>query len=237
MQQVRFYNNQHYEQVFCYNINSFLYHWSVRPRREYYHISTIDSKLEPFNQISTNFNYLSTVPATLQCNEKKKTENLEFVQVGNCEFVDLSKSNGRKYCLTLDESYEKVCNSKAFVDVATAGRHRGLSAIYNRRNLFRQRKLGRDVERQNTKIVVFEFPRNVIQVSTLQAQLMFGSELADWHPDTTSVPYIQFLIEFSPQTQDRLRYCTNTRSFPSKIYMPELLKQPRLLDDGHTKSM
>ena len=67
---------------------------------------------------------------------QKETENLEFVQGVNFEFIDPLKNNGTKYLLIFDDSCEEICNSKGFVDIATAGRHRGLSAIYIKHNLF-----------------------------------------------------------------------------------------------------
>ena len=41
----------------------------------------------------------------------------------------------------------------------------------------------------------------------------------------------------SPRTDDRLRYCTNSGSVPSKIYIPGRLKHLRTLDDEHTKCL
>ena len=46
-----------------------------------------------------------------------------------------------------------------------------------------------------------------------------------------------FLIDLSPRTDDRLRYCTNTRSIPSKFYILDRLKQSKLLNDEHKKSL
>ena len=76
-----------------------------------------------------------------------------------------------------------------------------------------------------------------MQVTTLSTQLGLGSELADWYRDATSVPFGSLLIDLSPRTDDRLRYCTNSGSVPSKIYIPERLKHLRTLDDEHTKSL
>ena len=56
---------------------------------------------------------------------QKDLDNLEFVQVVTFEFIDSLKNNGPKYLLIFDNSCEKICNSKAFVGIATAGRHRG----------------------------------------------------------------------------------------------------------------
>ena len=136
-----------------------------------------------------------------------------------------------------DNSCEEICNSKAFVDITTAGRHRGLSTIYIEHNLFHQSKLGRDVELQNTHIVLFKSPRDVMQVTTLSTQLGLGSELVGWYRDATTVPLGHLLIDLSPRTDDRLSYCTNSGSVPSKFYIPERLKPLRTLDNEHTKSL
>ena len=76
----------------------------------------------------------------------QKNENLEFVQGVNFEFTGSLKNSGTKDLLIFDNFCEEICNLKALIDIATAGRHRGLSAIYIKHNLFHQSKLGRDVE-------------------------------------------------------------------------------------------
>ena len=139
--------------------------------------------------------------------------------------------------LTFDDSCEVICNSKAYVDIASAGKHRGLGTIYIKHNLFHQSKLGRDVELQNTHIVPLKSPRDVMQVNNFSTQLGLGSKLVDWYRDATSVPFGPLLIDLSPRTDNRLRYCTNTGSIPSKIYIPDRLKLSKILDDEYTKSL
>ena len=168
---------------------------------------------------------------------QKEIENLEFVRGVYFEFIDSLKNNGTKYLLIFDDSCEEICNSKAFVDIATAARHRGLSTIYIKHNLFHQSKLGRDVELQNTHIVLFKSPRDVMQVTNLSTQLGLGSELVDWYRDATSVLFGHLLIDLLPRTDDRLRYCSNTGSIRSKFNIHDRLKQSKVLDDEHTKSL
>ena len=159
---------------------------------------------------------------------QKEFKNLEFMQGVNFEFIDSLKNNGTKHLLIFDDSCEEIWNSKVFVDIATAGRHRGLSTHYIKNNLFHQGKLGRNVELQNFRLVLFKSPCDVMQVTTLSAQLGLGSELVDWYRDATSVPFGLLLIDLSPRTDDRLRYCTNTGSIPSKLYIPDRLKQSKI---------
>ena len=167
----------------------------------------------------------------------REFKNIEFVQGVNFEFIDSLNNNGTKYLLIFDDSSEEICNSKAFVDIATAGRHRGLSTIYIKHNLFHQSKLGRYVDLKNTHTVLFKSPRDVMQVTTLSTQLGLGSQLVDWYRDATFVPFGHLLIDLSPRTDNRLRYCTNSGSVPSNFYLPERLKPLRTLDDEHTKSL
>ena len=80
--------------------------------------------------------------------------------------------------------------------------------------MFHQSKLGGEVELENTNIVLFKSPRDMMQLSTLSAQLGLGSELVDWYRDATSVHCGHLFIDLSPQTDDRLCYCTNIGSIP-----------------------
>ena len=188
--------------------------------------------LQPkFDKIYFSYQHFQPLYDVMQ----KEIENLEFVRGINFEFIDSLKNNGTKYLLKFDDSCEEICNSKAFVDIATAGRHRGLSTIYIKHNLFHQSQLGRDVELQNTHIVLFKSPRDVMQVTALSTHLGLGAELVDWYRDATSVPFGHLLIDLSPRADDRLRYCTNSGSVPSKFYLPERLKHLRTSDDEQTK--
>ena len=166
---------------------------------------------------------------------QKEIENLEFMRGVNFEPIDPLKNNGKKYLLNFEDACEQICNSKAFVDIATAGKHRGRSAIYIKHNLFHQIKLGRDVELQNTHIVLFMSPRDVMQVTTLDTQLGFGSELVDWYQNATTFPFGPLLIDL--RTDDSLRYCTNSGPVRSKFCIPDRLKHLGTFDDEQTKSV
>ena len=76
-----------------------------------------------------------------------------------------------------------------------------------------------------------------MQLTNLSTKLGLGSELDDWYPDATSVPFVQLLIDLSPRTDDRLRYCTTTGSIPSKFFFQDRLKRSKIFDDEYTKSL
>ena len=72
---------------------------------------------------------------------QKSIENFELVQAVDSEFIDSLKNNSTKYLLIFDNSCEQICSSKAFVDLATAGRHRGQSTFYIKHKICHQSKL------------------------------------------------------------------------------------------------
>ena len=76
-----------------------------------------------------------------------------------------------------------------------------------------------------------------MQVTTLGAQLGLGSQLVDWYRDATSVPSGHLLIDLSQRTDDRLSYCTDSGSVPSKFYNPDRLNLLRTLDGEHINSL
>ena len=199
----------------------------------YYNRLKIGKFSAKFDKIYFFYHY----PQPLYDVMQKEIQNLEFLRGVNFEFIDSLKNNGTKYLLMFGDSCEEIFISKAFEDIAIPRRHRGLSTIYIKHNVFHQSKLGIDVELQNTHIVLFKSPRDVMQLTTLSTQLGLGSELADWYRDATSVPFGHLLIALSPRTDDQLLYCTNTGSIPSNFYIPDRLKLSKILDEEHTKSL
>ena len=88
---------------------------------------------------------------------QREIESLEFVQVVKIEFIDWCKNNGTKYLIIFEDSCEEICSSKAFFDKATTEKHRELSTIYIKHNLFHH-KPGRDAQLQKTHMVLYKSP-------------------------------------------------------------------------------
>ena len=121
--------------------------------------------------------------------------------------------------------------------MATAGRQKELSTIYIKHNLFHQSRLGRDIELQNTHIVLFRSPRDVLQINNLSQQLGLGSQLKDWYTKATYIPYGHLVIDLTPKTVDFLRFCTISGSIPSNVFSPQHKQQTTFLSDEHTTSL
>ena len=160
-------------------------------------------------------------------------KNFKVIQGVDFDLIENIPNKATKYLLIFDDSCEEISNSKQFVKDATAGRHRGLNTIYIKHNLFHQSKLGRDVELQNTHIVLFKSPRDVLQINTLSQQLGLVSQLKEWYQDATSVPCGRLFIDLTPKTVNFLRYWSNSGSVPTNFYLPAGI-ETKILDDEYT---
>ena len=150
-----FYPHHEYEQInFLKKSSLYSFDWSLR-----------NWKIAADLQLAKNWKILTKIWQNLLFYQhsqplynvrQKENKNLELVQGVNFELIDSLKNNGTKYLLIFDDSCENICNSKAFADNAIAGRHRCLSTIYIKDDFFHQSKLGRDVELQNTHIVLLK---------------------------------------------------------------------------------
>ena len=97
-------------------------------------------KIATFQPTFGKIYFFSQHPQPLYEVMEKEVDNLEFVQRVNIEFVDSLKNNDTKYLLIFYNPSEETCNSKAFDDIASAERHRGLSTIYTEHNWFHHSK-------------------------------------------------------------------------------------------------
>ena len=165
---------------------------------------------------------------------QKETDNLEFVQGVHFEFFNSSKKTVIKVYSFLMTRVQNFATLRSLWTLLLLSDIAEFYTIYIKHNLFHQNKLGRDIELQNTHIVLFKSPRGMHQFAALSVQLGLGSPLVDWYRDATSVPFGHLLIDLCPQTDDRLRYCTNRGNIQSKTYVPDNLKYLKHLDDEDT---
>lgn len=136
----------------------------------------------------------------------EKNTSVVFKMGVDFEFIEELPLDGSKYLLIFDDSCEEICRSKQFERLATAGRHRNFNVIYIKHNLFHKSPLGRDIELQNTHIILFKSPRDVQQVRVLSRQLGLSNDLERWYKKATTKPYGHLMIDLSPRTVESLRY-------------------------------
>ena len=93
-------------------------------------------KVESFQPKFGKIFYFNQHPQPFYDLKQKEVDSLEFIQGVHFDYINSLKNNGTKYLLIFDDSCAEICNSKEFMDIATAGRHRRFSTMYIKHNLF-----------------------------------------------------------------------------------------------------
>ena len=133
--------------------------------------------------------FLSTFSTSLRCYAKRswKSRVCAWSKLWICWFD--KKTTVQSTCYFLAIPVKRFAVQRPLSTLPPLG-DIGVWTIYIKHNFFHQSKLGRDVGLQNTHIVLFKSPRDVMQVTTLSTQLGLGSEVFDWYRVVTSVPLV-----------------------------------------------
>ena len=101
--------------------------------------------------------------------EQPKFESLESkLNIQFKKFTSFEAVSELEDCLLVfDESWEEIFNDQEFSKLATAGRHKNLSVIYVKHNLFQQSKWSRTKHLITTQIILFKSPRDVQQIGLI----------------------------------------------------------------------
>ena len=131
--------------------------------------------------------------------------NVSFTKFSGFDFI----SQLENCLLVFDVSCEEIFNDKEFLKLATAGRHRNISVIYVKHNLFQQSKWSRTIDLNTTHIILFKSPRDIQQITYIGKQLNNTSFLKESYELATKLPFGHLLIDLDPKTSDFLQILYN----------------------------
>ena len=107
-----------------------------------------------FPEFQTIYYFYQHDQPKFQSLEKKL--NIHFKKFSNFELI----SELDNCLLVFDDSCEEIFNDKEFSKLATAGRHRNISVIYVKHNLFQQSRWSRTIDLNTIHIILFKSPRD-----------------------------------------------------------------------------
>ena len=163
-----------------------------------------------------------------------KKLNIEFKQFSGFELV----SEIENCLLVFDDSCEELFNDKEFFKLATAGRHRNISVICVKHNLFQQSKCSRTIDLNTTHIILFKSPPDTPQINFIGQQLNNTQFLKESYELAIRKQFGHLLINLDPKTSDVLRYCSNiVPPGPSIFYLPSAKSVITKLTDEREKEL
>ena len=122
---------------------------------------------------------------------------------------------GQSTLLLFDDSCEEVLESKAFENLATAGRHKKLHVIFIKHNLYQKGKYSVTIDKNTTHIILTQSPRIGRQLKILGTEIECAPSNfihCCYQLSMSKQQYGHFLVDLTTQCPDELRFCTNITS-------------------------
>lgn len=171
---------------------------------------------------------------------------IEFIQGISSDVISevVDRPGGKRKLLIFDDSCEEILQSVEFVNLATAGRHKGLHVIFVKHNLFQQGKYSVTVDKNTTHIILMKSPRIGQQLQILGRQIDGANSkfLHECYKKATAVKYGHLLLDLSPNSSDLMRFCsditgsTNNGAFSTFWLPPSMLSGLQEVENDETTS-
>ena len=124
---------------------------------------------------------------------------------------------------------------KRIFKISNRRRHRNISVIYVKHNLFQQSRFSRTIDLSTTHIILFKSPQ---QITFIGGQLNKSQFLKESYELATKEPFGHLLIDLDPKTSDVLRYFSNiVPPGPSMFYLPSAKAVITNLSDERERSL
>ena len=137
-------------------------------------------------------------------------------QKGLPEDLESKFSPLNRNLLIIDDLMTEAHSDQRLTKLFSVGsHHRNLSIIFIIHNLFHYGKEMRTLSLNTHYIILFKNPRDYLQIATLARQMYPGKSqfLIEAFGDATKPPHGYLVIDFKPDTDDKLRI--RTRTLPS----------------------
>ena len=121
--------------------------------------------------------------------------------------------------VVIEDLYDEGANSKEFLDLVIAGRHRNVHSMVLRHNLFQLSKYSKTIYLNVTQIVLLNSLRDSEQIGILGRQLGERSTLLKAYKRATQEAFGHLLVDLDVRSSRNLRYCSQcSGDEPSQFY-------------------
>ena len=138
-----------------------------------------------------------------------KAVDLDLVQGLEWNAVERSEALKQRTLVVIDDLYDEAAQSKEFLDLVIAGRHKNVHLMVLRHNLFQQCKSSKTIDLNVTQMILFNSPRDLEQIGILGRQLGERSTLMKAYKRATQEPFGHLMIDLDARSSRNLRYCSH----------------------------
>lgn len=168
-------------------------------------------------------------------------KNIEFVQTPDFDLIDSLNSDNQSHKNTLlifDDVCEEILSNERFSNLSTSGRHKHISVIFIKHNLFQQGKYSVTVDKNTTHIILMKNTRLGRQLKILGSDLGNTKFLEDcYNKAVTTERFGHLLIDLTPYCIESLRYCSGVGDRPSFFWLPSKHARITTITDEETTEL
>jgi hypothetical protein len=186
---------------------------------------------------------------------RKSVANIDFIQINNSEnfdvinsivenikgFVEGTEARERyKTLMIFDDIAEEILKNDDFSNLVTAGRHKNISIIFIKHNLYQQGKHSVTIDKNTTHLVLMKNPRIGRQLKIIGGELGNPKFLEECYrkavlePDN---PYGHLMIDLSQHCPESLRYSSRVTNRPSSFWIPNKNARTTITADARTNAL
>ena len=128
-------------------------------------------------------------------------------------------SSNDKVLAIFENSCDDILENASFTNFATAGRHKGVSVIFIKHNLYQQGKYCITVDTNTTRVVILKLSKMGRQLKILGSELQIADSvfLEAAYLQATSIHFGPLLIDLTTTSNDSLRFCTRICNFDNNL--------------------
>ena len=156
---------------------------------------------------------------------------MEFHQGLQWAAVDRSEAEKLRTLVVIDDLYQDACEDGMFLNLVVAGRHRNIHLMTLRHNIYQPAKNSKPIDLNVTQMIVFKSPPDVEQMGVLGRQLGERKLFLEAYKRATRKPFDHLLIDLDPQTDQKLKYCSNCSGSQPSVFYISTTQTKEILND------
>ena len=149
---------------------------------------------------------------------RSKHVDIEFIQGLEWNFLQKAEAQRKRILLGLDDLFDEAEQSKDFLALVVAGRHRNVHLLILRLNLFQRTNNSKTIDLIVTQIILFNSPSDSEQIGFSGRQLGERHATVEAYKRATQKPFGHLMIDLDVSSKS-LRYSSNcSGDVPSIFY-------------------
>ena len=140
--------------------------------------------------------------------QEREGSNIKFIQGFPDDEDEIVTDPSATHLVIFDDMLGDKDEEKIKLWFTRKGHHRNASVVYITQNLFQQSKSSRTISLNAHYLVLFQSPRDKMQIKVLANQLQAPHMIHAFN-DATSIPHGYLLVDLKPNTPDYLRFRTH----------------------------